>query len=336
MLFIGKKPIKTTIIIFSLVLGIFIVYPNMVKLWSRHSNHISDIEFFIFRYLYFCSLIWILLTINIKKWKKSEFATRFFRSLIVSSFAYFIYLIISLSAEKYLDRFSGLLVFQFMVVCLFCSLLGYIYALYQKQIEKELEIEQLKLENLQSRFEALTNQINPHFFFNSLNAITALVRTDKTDTTLEYINKLSNVFRYILNSDKKGLVPLRNELQFLESFRFLQETKYQDKLKFDINIPEDKLDLMIPVLSLLPLVENVVKHNVIDSENPMHVIIKINKDNELEISNEIHEKIDQPTESGIGLKNLSSRFSLLVNQKIKVKSGEGYFSVFLPLIDKEP
>ena len=91
--------------------------------------------------------------------------------------------------------------------------------LYHNQREKDQLIENLRVENLQSRCDALVNQINPHFFFNSLNGISSLIRKKNDENTLLYVTKLSDIFRYILQSDKKNLVPLSEELAFIEAFQ---------------------------------------------------------------------------------------------------------------------
>jgi hypothetical protein len=324
-------------IIASLVLSAFIIYPNIINLsrdFARHASRVESLEyagFFIFRYAIFFILLWLLLTVNIRRLTTRIFLQRFWKSVAITAGVYCIYLATSLAAGKHNDCFSGVLLFQFLVACIICSLTGHIYALYSEQRVKELEIERLQRENLQSRCKALTNQINPHFFFNSLNGLTALVRSDKKKQTLEYINKLSGVFRYILHSDKKGLVPLSEELDFLNSFRYLQEIRYADKLRFSINIPEKKKAMLLPMLSLLPVIENVVKHNMIDSENQMCVSVSVSEEDELVIANPVHNKLDKADKTGIGLTNLSDRFWLLTNKKIAVENKNGMFCVRLPL-----
>jgi LytS/YehU family sensor histidine kinase len=234
--------------------------------------------------------------------------------------------------SKHVDCFTGILLFQFVVTCLLCTLTGHVVAMYNEQKNRELEISQLKTENLQSRYNALASQVNPHFFFNSLNSITALVREDKKTQTLEYIHKLSGVFRYILQSDKKGLVCLKEELDFLEALRYMFEVRYANKLSFVIDVPEEKQKMLtIPVLSLLPLVENVMKHNVIDSDNTMEIVIVLNDKDELIISNPIHEKLDLSNCNGIGLTNLSERFTMLTSEKIIITKTDCAFTVTIPL-----
>jgi LytS/YehU family sensor histidine kinase len=236
--------------------------------------------------------------------------------------------------SKHVDCFTGILLFQFVVTCLLCTLTGHVFTMYNEQKNRELEIAQLKTENLQSRYNALASQVNPHFFFNSLNSITALVREGKTAQTLEYIRKLSEVFRYILQSDKKGLVCLKEELNFLEAIRYMFEIRYANKLTFSIDVAEEKREILsIPVLSLLPLVENVIKHNVIDSDNTMEIAIVLNDKNELIISNPVHKKLDRHNCNGIGLSNLEERFTMLTARKITVEKNEATFKVILPLIN---
>jgi LytS/YehU family sensor histidine kinase len=212
-----------------------------------------------------------------------------------------------------------------------CSLVGYVFHLYSEQRKKELEIEQLKIENLQSRYNALTNQINPHFFFNSLNGLTWVIRKKNEDNALEYVDKLSDVFRYILQSDKKGLVTLDEELEFVKSFLYMMEIRFANKIIFKINVSEDNKNLKIPVLSLLPLIDNIVIHNTIDSEHIMEVSISMNQQMELSVSNPIFPKLSPPVSNGTGLKNLENRFMLLMNSKIRIVDDKICFTVYLPL-----
>jgi sensor histidine kinase YesM len=324
-------------VIVSFIAGAFIIYPRIIDLpwelprFTSRGESFEHILFFIYRYLFFCVLTWILLSVNIRRHQTSVFTKRLLKTFLITAIAYIIYLFISKAISKHDDCFTGLLLFQFVVACLLCSFTGHIFALYSEQREHEREIEQLKTENLQSRCEALANQINPHFFFNSLNGLSALVRNGRKEQTLKYIHELSGVFRYILQSEKKGLVPLSEELSFLDSFRYLQEIRYADKLSFTIHVPGEKKSMLIPVLSLLPLIENIVKHNMIDSENRMDISICMNERDELVVSNPVHEKIDRADRNGIGLTNLSDRFDLLLNRKIRIEHKDGLFKVYLPL-----
>jgi LytS/YehU family sensor histidine kinase len=233
--------------------------------------------------------------------------------------------------NKKIHGFGSVLLFQFFVVFVVCTFVGHVFMMYNIQRKKEQEIEQLKIENLQSRCDALANQINPHFFFNSLNSLTALIRKREDENTLAFVNKLSDVFRYILQSDKKVLVTLAEELEFAQSFRYMMEVRFANKLIFDINVNPDKTGLKLPVLSILPLIDNIVVHNTIDSQHKMEVSIFINERDELIVHNPVYPKLSPAVTNGTGLKNLGKRFSLLMNKQIRVENDGNSFTVYLPL-----
>jgi LytS/YehU family sensor histidine kinase len=127
------------------------------------------------------------------------------------------------------------------------------------------------------------------------------------------------------------MVRLEEELEFVKAFSYMMEVRFASKLIFNINVEEDKKNLKIPVLSLLPLIENVAMHNTIDSEHRMNVNIFLNPDLELVISNPIFPKIDPKSTNGTGIKNLENRFQLMMNKNIRIEDDGKMFSVFLPL-----
>lgn len=325
----------------SLILGFFLIYPNTAKLLQGKTSYLEGVGalehgvFFLFRYLYFTLLCYLLLTKSIKlDWAKNLFQ-RATWSFFLAGAAFIIYLLISFVLNKMLDYFSVILMFQFMSMWVICTLMAYAYTLYAQKLMKDDQIEQLKLDSLRSQYEALTNQVNPHFFFNSLNTLSALVRKDDRSQTLSYIQNLSSVFRYVLSSENKGTVTLDVELTFLEAFSFLQRTKYGANISFLIDVPLEKQYLKIPVLSLLPILENIPKHNVIDSTMKMGVTISLSDQDELVVSHPIQPKLETATEGGgLGLKNLKSRFRLLLNRDIVVQNDDSYFTVRLPLHEK--
>ena len=140
-----------------------------------------------------------------------------------------------------------------------------------------------------------------------------------------YVHELSDIFRYILQSDKRGLVTLREELEFIQSFRYVMEVRFANKLVFSIQVDEAMQDeLTLPVLSLLPLVENVTVHK-------MEITIRLNEQKELVVSNPIYPKLSPPDTNGTGLRNLESRFTLLMNRQIRIECDENTFRVYLPL-----
>lgn len=324
------------LVLISLIGAIFIIYPNMAYArWEisflDKSLHPSYVYYFIYRYLFFSALIWILIKYNQGRIPSLVFKNRLFHTLIITGAAYIVYVLASLLFNYKGDCFTGNLVFQFFVVFIICAFIGHVSFLNSEQMRKEQEIEQLKTENLQSRYDALTNQINPHFFFNSLNGLTSLIRKKNEENALEYVNKMSDVFRYVLQSDKKGLVTLGEELDFLKAFFYMMEIRFANKLIFKINVPDEKRDLKLPVLSLLPLIDNVVVHNTIDSEHKMDVNICLNPQMELSVSNPVFPKLTTPDTNGTGLRNLENRFLLLMNRQIRIINDGARFTVYLPL-----
>ena len=325
------------LLLFSLISAVFIIYTNITWLpWElsfiKEDDRTNHLLLFAFRYVFFCVLIFLLMKTNLQKFSTHSFNKRLLLNTLICSVAYGLFAVIALSFYPYASHFGSILIFQFIVVCSLCTFLGYIYQLYTVQSKKEQEIEQLKMENLQSRYNAMINQINPHFLFNSLTGITALIKKKNDENTLTYVNKMSDVFRYILQSDKKGLVTLEEELVFVNAFFYMMEVRYANKLEFKVDVDKEMMSHKLPTLSILPLIENVVIHNRIDGEHKMNVTIRFNKQNELVISNPVYPKRNPPDTNGTGLKNLNNRFLLLTNKQIRVVEKEDIYNVYLPLI----
>jgi LytS/YehU family sensor histidine kinase len=320
----------------SLLGATLIVYPDIACLpWELSfiddAEHGSLIRYFIFRYLFFIVLTWIMMYGNLQKMDSFTFRKRLLYNVAVCAIAYVAFIAIALSIFHKRDCFGSLVLFQFLIACLLSTFIGYISQLNSIQHAKQQEIERLKTENLQSRCDALSNQLNPHFFFNSLNGLTALIRRKDDSSALTYINKMSDIFRYILQSDGRGVCPLKDELSFVQSFIYMLEVRFADKLVFDVNVPEDKQSLLLPPLSLLPLIDNIVVHNTIDSQHKMIVSICVNADNELIITHPIYPKLALPDTNGTGLKNLENRFSLLMGKHIRIAHNSETYTVYLPL-----
>ena len=210
------------------------------------------------------------------------------------------------------------------------ALYSYIYSLMLQREKIVVENERLKTENLSTRYNMLVGQINPHFFFNSLNSLSMLVREQDNDRALEYIEQLSYTFRYIIQNGQSGVTTLREEMAFAEAYAYLFKIRYEDKLFFDIDIDEKFMEWTLPALSLQPLIGNAVKHNTITSKNPLHVIIRV-VDGVLEVENVKSQKLDIEPSTGIGLQNLSSRWQIVAGRDIEVVDEPERFLVRLPL-----
>lgn len=164
-----------------------------------------------------------------------------------------------------------------------------------------------------------------------MNSLSALIRKNDEEKTLAFLNKLSDVFRYTLQSDKKELVTLREEIDFVHAFAYMMEVRFANKLTFEIDVRPEALEWRLPVLSLLPLIDNVVTHNAIDSEHKMVVRIWVNDNDELQVMNPVFPKFVPPVTNGTGLSNLRNRFMLLMGKNIRVEKDDKKFCVYLSL-----
>ena len=169
-----------------------------------------------------------------------------------------------------------------------------------------IQTEQLKRENIQSQFEALKNQIDPHFLFNSMNTVYSLIDTHP-DKAKEFITKFSKTYRHVLDAKEQIVVSVKEEIEFLNSYIYLQKIRHEGNLKISINIDANKLNNFIPPLSLQMLVENALKHNIVSEKRPLKIIV-FNNDNSLIVKNNLQAKSSGNESTKIGLNNLTERY----------------------------
>ena len=236
---------------------------------------------------------------------------------------------------KLVCQIDHMLDFVVMLKCLFMLAVVLLYSqiyvlIYQRQ-QILLENEQLQNENLTTRYNMLVSQINPHFFFNSLNSLSMLVRERDSERALEYIDQLSYTFRYITqNGNNSELVSLRDEMSFAKAYCYMFHIRYADKIFFDISVSEEYFEYKLPALSLQPLIGNAVKHNAITSKNPLRVSIRTENGN-LVVSNPKRPLLEPQVGTGTGLQNLCSRYELMLGKKIEIECSGNEFIVRLPL-----
>ena len=209
-------------------------------------------------------------------------------------------------------------------------LYGWVYVLNSKQQAVVMENERLKNENLTPRYNMLVGQINPHFFFNSLNSLAMLVREKHDEKALTYIDQLSYTFRYIIQNGQSTLMTLDEELKFVEAYSYLFKIRYADKLFFVIDIEEKYRTWTLPALSLQPLIGNAVKHNTITRSKPFHISIRT-ENGWLVVSNPKVPKLEPEPSTGIGLENLRNRWHLITGRDIEIIDTDKEFVVRMPL-----
>lgn len=227
-------------------------------------------------------------------------------------------------------HFDFVLILKCSFTLVVAMLYGWIYRLGTQRQAMAVENERLKNENLITRYNMLVSQVNPHFFFNSLNSLAMLVRERHDEKALTYIDQLSYTFRYILQNGQNTLVTLDEELRFAEAYAYLFKIRYADKLFFDIEIDPSYRSWLLPALTLQPLIDNAVKHNTITTQRPLHVSIRSEADS-LVVSNPIVPKLEAEPGTGIGLENLRKRWELITGYEVEIRNDGMTFTVRLPL-----
>lgn len=193
--------------------------------------------------------------------------------------------------------------------------------------------EQLEKENMTARYEALKNQINPHFLFNSLNTASALIHEDPNRAE-EFIDEFSKIYRFLLEHQDKNLHLLEDELTFVRSFLSMQEIRFGKSLQTSIEVDASKMKYLIPTLSLQLLVENAIKHNQVTEEKPLHIAISEEGDMII-VKNSLQLRSESLKSTGIGLNNLNARYEMLANLKPVFLKTENEYVAKLPLIKEE-
>jgi Putative regulator of cell autolysis len=254
---------------------------------------------------------------------------------ILAGLLLFVFLIVVFLPDRHFpSRFLSLILSKALFVIMASISAGQLYRLIWQKQQVEIENEKLKTDSIQSRYQGLMNQLNPHFLFNSLNSLSYLIRESQQDKALTFIDELSSIFRYVLQKRNDELVTLEEEIQFTEAYRYLLSIRFENKLFFEIRIDENDMKLLLPFLTLQPLIENAVKHNVISAKQPLAIFIYTDEGN-LVVSNPISAKLPDGESTGIGLSNLASRYKLLTGKQITIMHDEKNFLVKIPLVSKQ-
>ncbi|MBL4663948.1 MAG: histidine kinase [Flavobacteriaceae bacterium] len=309
---------QSTILLIAGIVALFIHSYRLLQLFGF--GNISNPEFttvtvsdWIFRFVFMFFHCWVIMQFNIvwldkilqssiargrKKW--TRIVATVLGNIFILHFDHYIftYLYELIFGLKVPDLEQSGELFGWYIVLIALLLIIFIVKLQLKSKNDAIEKEQLKQEKTKSELVAIKNQVNPHFLFNSLNTLNSVIRNNPENAT-DFVDKLSFMYRYILQSSEKGLVTLAEELEFLNSYVYLINIRYGNRfeLKNDLNL--DTNTVVIPVLSLQLLVENTVKHNEISESNPLIVNI-YNDRNYISVENEIKPRtnLEESTEMG--------------------------------------
>ncbi len=221
----------------------------------------------------------------------------------------------------------------FVVVNIILMIILEAWLFFNEGTQSKMKAENLEKELSQIKFEVLKSQINPHFMFNSLNVLSGLIDTNVSKAQ-EFIDEFSVIYRYVLETIEKPVVTLNEELGFVRSYFFLQEMRYGNSLKLNVDIPADLLDKFMPPLSLQVVLENAIKHNIISETHPLIIDI-YNENTLLMVKNNIQPKISSGKSTGLGQKNMVKRYAMIGRETPKFIVKTNHYIVQLPLLKPE-
>ncbi len=204
--------------------------------------------------------------------------------------------------------------------------------MYMRKREQRLQqVADLQHDRVVFEYEYLKSQVNPHFLFNSLNTLANLIEED-SEAAVNYTGRLSDLYRNMLAHTDRNIVPLSEELEILENYIHIQKSRFGEALQIILDIPPRvAAEKKIIYLALQLLVENAVKHNIISKAQPLVISIAA-KGNELVISNPLQPKLSKEKRNGMGLANISKRYSLITDSTVSYGEENGNYVVRLPLL----
>ena len=206
------------------------------------------------------------------------------------------------------------------------------YILRMNKNLKETKLDNLKLKTEKTKAEliSLKEQLSPHFFFNTLNSLSAVIRTAEKSDSLEFVEKLSQVYRYILDSGNNNLVSIKEEIVFLNDYTYLLHKRFGNNFNIDNRINNNILNHKIPPLALQVLLENVTKHNKLLSSSPVKITIE-NTEDFIYFKNELRRK-ENVSSHGSGLSNINKRYQMICEMEIEITEKNDEFCVKIPII----
>ncbi|SFU64935.1 Histidine kinase [Pustulibacterium marinum] len=220
-----------------------------------------------------------------------------------------------------------------LIVTAFVTIIYHAIYFYKELQKTKLKEQKIIATTASAQFDALKNQLDPHFLFNSLNVLTSLIE-ENPYAAQKFTTSLSKVYRYVLEQKNKELVPVDEELKFARTFVNLLKMRFEDSIVFDIPDQASNPEAKVVPLSLQLLLENAVKHNMVTPQKPLHVKI-FEKDGNLVVSNNLQPKAVVKKSSGVGLRNIQQRYAILTKRAVVIGKSETEFQVEVPMLTKQ-
>ncbi|MEQ9424643.1 MAG: histidine kinase [Cyclobacteriaceae bacterium] len=189
----------------------------------------------------------------------------------------------------------------------------------------------MQKELLLSQYESLKNQVNPHFLFNSFSVLSSLIHQDP-DLASDFLDKLSKLYRYMLDNKDNQMVTLQKEVEFMESYIFLLKARHENGISINIKLSLDQQAFYVPTLSLQMLIENAIKHNKFSKSNPLTIRIFNEGDDYLVVENELRAKKNEVQSTKVGLENIRKRYNYQSERRVIIAESDSHFTVKLPIL----
>ncbi|MFH4964087.1 histidine kinase [Gaetbulibacter sp. M235] len=203
---------------------------------------------------------------------------------------------------------------------------------YNKYQQNKIKEQKVIAGTASAKFDALKNQLDPHFLFNSLNVLTSLIE-ENPENAQKFTTSLSKVYRYVLEQKNKELVTVDEELEFAKTYMSLLKMRFEDSIIFEIPEKASNPESKVVPLSLQLLLENAVKHNMVTTSKPLHIKIYESEGN-LVVENNLQPKQIVKKSSGVGLENIKQRYNLLSNKRVYINQQVNSFAVSIPMLTK--
>ncbi|WP_319500689.1 histidine kinase [uncultured Draconibacterium sp.] len=231
--------------------------------------------------------------------------------------------------DSFLQYNRGTIISEYIIFIIIASII-YAVSFFKAWRYAVRQREEVKRESLALKYKVLQDQINPHFLFNSLNVLGSLIDID-VEKAKEFTRELSKFYRDVLQFKDLDIISLKEEIDFVTKYIYLQQIRFGEALQVDI-IANEKVEGKVIPLSVQALVENAIKHNEISKANPLKIVVAISDDYELVVENNLQPKTQVEDSSKTGLKNMAGRYEYLTGKQMEVSKNGGYFRVSVPLI----
>lgn len=287
------------------------------------------IHLFAFQVIAFYNFTWISRFANLLRVSKLAKIT-----LIIAGnlLLFFLFALIPSVIAKGFSDFGTITYFLFVnfIVYVLAISIAYLFIFLQQIYGLRSENQQLKTDKAKAELYALKEQISPHFFFNTLNSLSAVIRTAEKSDSLEFVEKLSQVYRYILDSGNNNLLSIKEEIEFLNDYSYLLHKRFGNNFSIENRMDSNILDYKIPPLALQVLLENVTKHNKLLSSHPVKISIE-NMQDHIHFKNELRKK-ENVVSHDSGLSNLNKRYQMICGKEIEISEKNNEFCVKIPII----